>query len=72
MGNRRRERGSVWLLRLMAVFSLRVGRRAGRLILYVIAAYFFLFAPRARRASIDVSAARARAPADERGTASGR
>lgn len=49
---RRRERGSLWLLRLMAVFSLRVGRRAGRVVLYVIAAYFFLFAPRARRASM--------------------
>lgn len=49
---RRRERGSVWLLRLMAMFSLTVGRRAGRAVLYVIAAYFFLFAPRARRASI--------------------
>ncbi|HEX3844441.1 MAG TPA: hypothetical protein VHV80_08780, partial [Steroidobacteraceae bacterium] len=48
----RRERGSTWLLRLMAVFSLTVGRRAGRVVLYVIAAYFFLFAPRARRASI--------------------
>jgi predicted LPLAT superfamily acyltransferase len=46
------ERGSVWLLRLMAMFSLTLGRRAGRVILYVIAAYFCLFAPRARRASI--------------------
>ncbi len=47
-----RERGSVWLLRLMAAFSLTVGRRAGRVVLYAIAAYFFLFAPRARRASM--------------------
>ena len=47
-----RERGSVWLLRLMAMFSLTLGRRAGRAVLYVIAAYFFLFAPRARRASM--------------------
>jgi len=39
------------LLRLMAVLSLRMGRRAGRVALYVVAAYFFLFAPRARRAS---------------------
>jgi predicted LPLAT superfamily acyltransferase len=46
------ERGSVWLLRLMAVFSLTVGRRVGRVVLYAIAAYFFLFAPRARHASI--------------------
>ncbi len=47
----RRERGSLALLRLMARFSLRVGRRPGRLVLYVIATYYFLFAPRARRAS---------------------
>lgn len=45
------ERGSVWLMRLMTRFSLLTGRRAGRAVLYVIAAYFFLFAPRARRAS---------------------
>ncbi len=48
---RRQERGSVFLLRLMAVFSLTVGRRAGRVVLHAIAAYFFLFAPKARRAS---------------------
>ena len=36
----------------MAMFSLTLGRRAGRVILYLIAAYFFLFAPRARRASM--------------------
>ena len=47
----RRERGSLTLLRLMARFSLRLGRRPGRVILYGIAAYYFLFAPRARRAS---------------------
>lgn len=47
----RRERGSPWLMRLMAALSLRMGRRAGRVVLHVIAAYFFLFAPRARRAS---------------------
>jgi len=47
-----RERGSIWLLRLMAALSLAVGRRAGRVVLYVIVAYFFLFAPRARRASL--------------------
>ncbi|HEY2035846.1 MAG TPA: hypothetical protein VGG96_02450, partial [Steroidobacteraceae bacterium] len=35
----------------MAVFSLTLGRRAGRAVLYLIAGYFFLFAPRARRAS---------------------
>lgn len=47
------ERGSVLLLRLMTFISLRLGRRAGRVILYGIAAYFFLIAPRARRASLD-------------------
>ncbi len=47
----RRERGSLALLRLMARFSLRVGRGPARPVLYVIAAYYFLFAPRARRAS---------------------
>lgn len=36
----------------MATFSLTVGRRAGRVALYIIAGYFFLFAPRARRASM--------------------
>jgi len=36
----------------MTAFSLAVGRRVGRVVLYVIAAYFFLFAPRARRASL--------------------
>lgn len=50
---RRRERGSIWLLRLMTAFSLVVGRRVGRVVLYVIAAYFFLFAPRSRRASLE-------------------
>jgi predicted LPLAT superfamily acyltransferase len=48
-----RERGSVWLLRVMTFISLRLGRRAGRVILYGIALYFFLFAPQARRASLD-------------------
>ena len=47
----RRERGSPRLLRLMAFLSLRLGRRFSRTALYVIAAYFFLFAPDARRNS---------------------
>jgi predicted LPLAT superfamily acyltransferase len=42
----------MWLLRLMARFSLTLGRPAGRVVLHVIAAYFCLFAPRARRASM--------------------
>lgn len=45
------ERGSLTLLRLMAHLSLKLGRRATRPIVYVITAYFFLFSPRARRAS---------------------
>lgn len=49
IGNR--ERGSPALLRLMAFLSMRLGRKLSRIPLYWIAAYFFLFAPRARRAS---------------------
>jgi predicted LPLAT superfamily acyltransferase len=44
------ERGSQRLLGWMAATSLRLGRPASRLILYAIGAYFFLFAPAARRA----------------------
>jgi predicted LPLAT superfamily acyltransferase len=47
----RRERGSVLLLKIMTFISLRTGRTAGRFILYFIAAYFFAFAPEARRHS---------------------
>ena len=46
---RRHERGSRVLLRVMTLISLRLGRPAGRLVLHGIAAYFFLFAPIARR-----------------------
>jgi predicted LPLAT superfamily acyltransferase len=46
---RHRERGSVVLLKIMAFLSLRLGRSASRVVLYGIAAYFFLFAPSARR-----------------------
>jgi predicted LPLAT superfamily acyltransferase len=45
----RAERGSVFLLRVMRWISLRLGRRLSRSVLYGIAAYFFVFAPRARR-----------------------
>jgi predicted LPLAT superfamily acyltransferase len=45
----RRERGSTTLLRLMTFVSLRMGRPTGRFFLYFIAAYFFAFAPTARR-----------------------
>jgi predicted LPLAT superfamily acyltransferase len=50
---RRPERGSPWALRTMAWLSMRLGRRRGRAFLYLIAAYFFLFAPRARRSMRD-------------------
>jgi predicted LPLAT superfamily acyltransferase len=46
---RRPERGSPLLLRVMAWLSLRCGRAAARPALHLTAAYFFLFAPRARR-----------------------
>jgi predicted LPLAT superfamily acyltransferase len=45
------ERGSPRLLRWMASLSLMLGRRTSRAVLYVIAMYFFLFAPAARRES---------------------
>ncbi len=45
------ERGSAALLRFMAFLSMRLGRSLSRIPLHGIAAYFFLFAPRARRQS---------------------
>lgn len=48
---RHRERGSLWLLKIMAFLSLRLGRTSSRIILYCIAAYFFMFGPSARRHS---------------------
>jgi predicted LPLAT superfamily acyltransferase len=48
---RHRERGSLFLLKIMVSLSLRCGRRLSRVILYGIAVYFFLFAPSARRHS---------------------
>ncbi len=45
----KQERGSPRMLRLMAFVSLRLGRRISRIPLYLIALYFFLFAPEARR-----------------------
>ena len=47
------ERGSLWLMRTIAVIALKVGRPAGRLLLYPICTYFILFSSRARRASRD-------------------
>ena len=49
----RPERSSMAVLRLMTWLSLRLGRRASRPVLYLIAAYFVLFAPAAKRASKD-------------------
>jgi predicted LPLAT superfamily acyltransferase len=49
IGNR--ERGSPALLRIMAFLSMRLGRKLSRIPLFGIAAYFFLFGPRARRES---------------------
>jgi predicted LPLAT superfamily acyltransferase len=45
----RPERGSVSLLRVMVALSHRLGRGPTRLLLYLIATYFALFAPTARR-----------------------
>ena len=47
------ERGSLLWLRAMTWISLRLGRRASRIILYGAAAYFLAFAPTARRTSRD-------------------
>jgi predicted LPLAT superfamily acyltransferase len=47
----REERSNRFWLRLMALLSLALGRRASRLVLPVIALYFALFAGAARRAS---------------------
>lgn len=44
----RRERGSILMMRIMVFVSLRLGRSVGRIVLHVIAAYFFLFAPAVR------------------------
>jgi predicted LPLAT superfamily acyltransferase len=47
------ERSNTLLLRIMTWISLRLGRRAGRVVLHLIAAYFVLFSPRACAASRD-------------------
>jgi predicted LPLAT superfamily acyltransferase len=44
-----RERGSIRLLQVMTYISLRLGRATTRCLLHGIAAYFFVFAPTARR-----------------------
>jgi predicted LPLAT superfamily acyltransferase len=48
---RRPERSQRWALRLMRWIALRLGRRAARLVLHPVTAYFLAFAPAARRAS---------------------
>jgi predicted LPLAT superfamily acyltransferase len=50
---RRPERGSRTALHIMAYLSVRLGRPAGRLLLYLIAGYYFAFAPKARRCMRD-------------------
>ena len=47
------ERSSMLMLRIMTWISLGLGRKAGRGVLHLIAAYFVLFAPASRRASRD-------------------
>ena len=48
---RQQERSNLAILRLMVWISLTFGRAIGRLVLHGIAAYYVVFAPRARRAS---------------------
>lgn len=48
----RRERGSSLLLRLIAWLSLNRSRRLGRLLLYPISLYFFIFSGASRRSSL--------------------
>ena len=48
---RQQERSNLAILKLMVWISLTFGRRIGRVVLYGIAAYYVLFAPRARRFS---------------------
>jgi predicted LPLAT superfamily acyltransferase len=47
-----KERSNMLMLRIMSWISLRLGRRAGRSVLHLIALYFVLFAPASRRASL--------------------
>lgn len=48
---RHAERSNMFWLRVMTWISLRLGRSIGRLVLHLIALYFLVFGPRARRAS---------------------
>ena len=49
---KRKERSNELMLRVMTWISLRLGRRAARSVLHLIAVYFVLFAPDSRRASL--------------------
>jgi predicted LPLAT superfamily acyltransferase len=51
--SRRPERSNMLMLRIMTWISLRLGRAPGRAVLHLIAAYFVLFAPASRAASMD-------------------
>ncbi len=48
---RRPERSNMLMLRIMTWISLHLGRSAGRVVLHLITAYFFMFAPASRSAS---------------------
>lgn len=48
---RQHERSNLFALRLLVGFTLLLGRRAGRVLLHPITAYFLVSGPRARRAS---------------------
>ena len=48
---RQPERSNMLALRFMAWVSLRLGRRAARVLLHAVAAYFLMFSPAARRAA---------------------
>src|ERR1700722_16648822 len=48
----RRERGALPLIRLIVWIALRVGRRTGRFLSLPACAYFYLFSPRSRSASL--------------------
>lgn len=45
------ERGNIFAMKLIAYLAVTFGRRIGRLLLYPVCLYFYLFAPQLRRAS---------------------
>jgi len=47
----KKERSNILMLRIMTWISLKLGRRAGRVVLHLITSYFLLFSPSSRRAS---------------------